>query len=489
MNAAPLAQRDALYAQRFDMRVRACLTWLIPPHAILILVTALYDQRLTGALAHLTMAGLAFVIVRASRDGVRTIIFSHVYWTFSFATYAYALAHGQLASTGLAAPERSALIALTSQAGLFLAFWLSPSAPPLATLDPDTAGMRRQTVAHIESVLLALGLAGMAVKLWHLLPEAYGAALMLLFQVGLAIRILRHERPLRDPVLLLSLVLLTALSVATNERADLMAALLLLVFAVIMAGDRLLTPLNLLVAYLGWRLLTVFSAIALSVRWAREAPWRLANLFADRFFSLETLHSLANPLHTHAAARLYERQAELSPFFAALPGGPADLLARLALLPQMDVVVARIDPSGVRWGDLLAILVSALPSFGQDKLLIFSDVIVWELGLRVRDSLGRPMITAEGELFAIGGYAAIALVIPACFLALFWGYRLIARLTGSRVIAILVASQLFVTGIFSTTLLSVVTQSIREPLQLALILLVLTTIAARVSTMKARAPA
>jgi len=472
-------ERDALLADRFDRRVRSTFTWLIAPHALLIVASTLYDQRLMAALMHLAMAGMAFCIVRASRDTVRTIIFTHSYWTFSFLTYAYAALNGELASGLLLAPERSTLVAMTSQAGLSLAFMLSPAAPALQESQASTE--RRERLAGIEPILLALGIVGVACKFLPLVPQAYAASLVLLLHTGLAIRILNRERALRDPVLLASLALLAAVSVATNERTDLMGVLLLIGFAAILTQKWLLTPLNLLTAYLGWRLLTVFSAISLSVRWAREAPWHAMELFAERFFSTQTLRTLVDPFHTHAAARLYESQAEPSPFFAALPGGPADLLARLALLPQMDAVVARLDPAGVRWADLWAIMVSALPSFGQDKLLIFSDILVWELGLRPHDSIGRPMITAEGELFALGSYPAVFLGIALCFLALHLGYRLITRLTGSRVIAILIVSQLFINSVFSTTLLSVVTQTVREPLQLALLLLVLMLVWARLS--------
>jgi hypothetical protein len=463
--------RDSEISARFDLRIRTASSVLIPIHVVVIIVNAAVDGMAVSALAHLLMAGIALYIMRRSGDAIRGLIFAHVYWTFSFMTFLFAVTHWQTASHGLGNADRAALIALTSQAGLLLAFLVSPGTPVLPADRAPLFEARRHTLEGLQWPLIAIGLFGLFAEVNELLPDAYSSTLVLLLYVALSIRIsARSLNPLTDPTLLLIVGAMFTASVLNNARSDLLGIILLLAFGLVMTAERILTPGKLILAYLVWRFATVFSGILLSIRWARESSQSMVDLFAASFLSMDTLWKILNPFHV-AAWEQGTRRLRTEGFHSEFLGNIGDITARLTVLPQMDIVTSRINEGwSERWGELWNTVLSALPSFGQPKELIFSDEVVWELGLRFRDSVGRPMITAEGELYAIGGYLAVFLIIPVCYLAMYWGYRLIARATGSRGAAILVVSHLFISSIFSTTLLSIVTVSIRAQLQMLIVL-------------------
>jgi hypothetical protein len=461
------ATRSELLAHRFDARLRSLFLIGIGLHVPLILFNAMLDNRVAIAMAHLAMAGMAWIMTKRAGDMVRVIIFSHVYWTFSALTYFYAFANGQSASDGLYRPDRAALIALVSQSGLFLAYLLSPAGP----VERSDAPQRSAVLAKAQWPLIAIGALAIAGRMVGLVNNAYAAAMTLVLFMALASRLTERKYPLADPVLILVCAALATVSISLNQRTDLMAPLVLIACAAIMLPKRLFTLGNAAWAYLAWRLLSAFSAVILAVRWARDGSQSLVELFVANFFSLETLWTLINPLHRHAIEELAGREAAIDGFNSAFLQGDTSLFARLALLPQMDIVTSRLEAfHEIRWGDLLDNVLAALPTVGLDKALVFSDQVVWELGLRSRDTLGRPMITVEGELFAIGGYGAVLVIIPLCYFVLYWCYCWLALLTGSRAVAILIASQLFIGTVFSTTLLTVLTDCIRTPIQLIVLL-------------------
>src|SRR5690349_17294536 len=123
-SAENLRLTDQLFSSRFDVRVKSIMTVLIALHIPLVLINGAIDGYFLATAAHLAMAAMALCIVRLSKDAIRTFIFGHVYWTFSFMTFAYAAINGQTASQGLGDADGSAVIALTSQCGLFAAFFL-----------------------------------------------------------------------------------------------------------------------------------------------------------------------------------------------------------------------------------------------------------------------------------------------------------------------------------------------------------------------------
>jgi hypothetical protein len=81
---------------------------------------------------------------------------------------------------------------------------------------------------------------------------------------------------------------------------------------------------------------------------------------------------------------------------------------RLALIAHMDIVTGRLaEPDEIDWRIVAGTVGSVLPNFGDKQELLYSDELVWGLSLRSRQSVGRPLVTVAGELYAIGGFPFI----------------------------------------------------------------------------------
>lgn len=472
-----LPSQDTVMSRRFDIFVRRAFLGMIPLHLAVIILNAAFDMKWQYATLHSIMAAVAYLIAYRSKDAVKTIIFTHVYATFSITTYLFALLNNQTASYGLVDAERSALVAAASQVGLLAAFLLIPDRPMLPSRNETAYAEKRLNLNAAQYLLMAVGFAALLLKSLGILSDVYASTLISVLYVAIAVRLtFRAGNVFLDPIFILSLGALAVASVFSNERTGLMAAILLLAFLVPMTQSKVLTLKNIAVGYVGWRLLAAFSAVAISARWSREfGGSSIAALFIDGFFSFETMLTLLNPFHVHAAEGAYAGTVNAasgyySDFYPSVMGG--NLLARLTVLPQMDIVVGRLgEIVEYDFAQLQKILLSVLPSVGQEKSLIFSDEIVWALGLRDPDSIGRPLVTIEGELYALGGYLTVFFYVPLIYSLMYWFYTKLCMITGSRAVGILIMSQIFVHTMFSTTILSVTAISSRGMIQLALILL------------------
>lgn len=469
---------DQVLAGRFDRRVLTFARFIIPLHLVAIFVMAPFSSTVTSHFAHLAMALIGYWMAHWTRDSIKFIIFSHVYWTFSAITYLYAILRLQAVDFGLGNADRAALIALTAQAGLAVAFLLSPEGDPMRGIDPCRRADKLRISRLLVWPLYVAGVLGVLGELAGVIPSALAQLLTLLFYVAMAMQVARTDVPFINMITVSALTIFTFAAASSNERTALFGVILFLLFAALVRMQRVVTPAKLLLVFLGLRFLAVFSAVALSVRWARDTGLDVLSLFSSSFFSEETLWTLLNPYHVHEAERIYVSTLAQSSFYSEFMGRSIDILARLAVLPQMDIVTRQLDPLNALYRDqFLPIVLSALPSFGQDKQLIFSDVVVWDLGLRSRMSLGRPMITAEGELFAIGSYLAVFLTIGICFYIMHLAYRQLTRTIGARIPVILLFAQFSINTIFSTTLLSTVSGTVWTPLQLLFLLVVVFAVA------------
>jgi hypothetical protein len=468
MIAAPLDIRDSAMASRFDQRVLLVARAAIPVHGLVIVGMAPFGSSVVAPVAHLVMAVAALWMAHRTRDGIKFIIFSHVYWTFSFATSLFAALHLQGADHGLGDADRAALIALVAQVSLWIAFLFSPRRDPLSQVDAWRRLERQQLTGMLVWPLLVVGVVGVVAEAAGLLSPVVGQSLTMWLYLGLGVLAAQTRRVLH-PLASCALLVIVAVAVVSNGRSGLFGVLLFLAFLALVRVPKLLSFKTLVISYVGWRLMTVFSAISLSVRWARNTGADMVALFSEAFFTIDTLWAVLNPLHVHAAELQAASEAGRSGFYSEFLGGSVDILGRLALLPQMDIVTRHIDPFGHHYADQFWTVVgSALPSLGQAKQLIFSDVVVWDLGLRAGDSVGRPMITAQGELFAMGGYLAVFCVTGVCSYALHLLYRQLVRSLGARTPVILLFPQLMATTMLSTTLLSTVAGTMREPLLMIL---------------------
>lgn len=485
---AALLLRDAGLAARFDRRVAGFWRLVFPLWGGLALFQTLIAPSVTH-LAHGAVMLLAAVAVLAARDGVNRLVYGGTALTFSVMLYLNATLHLQPATAGLIDPLRAATIVLAAQAGVTLvalADRLVPECRPeygpgyrpeyrpgyrlgrLSAHLPAPASGRALRMQGLALGLFAVVLAGLALDLAGRMPAILAESLRCLMPVPVALRFLSRPATARDPWLLALAGLAVLVAVRSNARADLLGAGLLLGFLGLIHAGRLVTLPRLVLLWLGLRFTAVFSAVSLAVRPLREDPALMLDEFRRRLLSPETLRALADPFHVHSAhAAFDQRQTDTLYFASGFFHGPrASLFDRLTLLPQMDIVTGRLPapaPDLALW--LRATVGAVLPNLGQDKLTMLGDALVWDLALRPRDSVGRPMVTAQAEAWSTGGHPMVFLT--ACLLFGAWAvnWRLLNRLVGLRSVTIPMAAMFMVYALFSTTLASQSLSLLRMPLQ------------------------
>lgn len=467
------SKRDITVVNRFNRRIPRLLTALF----LIFLSMWLFQLVLRPSVA-VILHGVSFFFALFafgySQDAIRKIVYTMVFWTFSFSLFLNSSFRLQPIDIGIIDPIRAAYIVVVSQIASTFVAVLDRIVPQ----HKDSAAQKTFKIDRIYSIyypVLLLSLFSVALDFMSGLPTIITESLKFIIPLPIALRFLIRGPSAMDPVFVSLIVGYAGIAVADNNRTDVLTFVLLTVVLYTMHAERFITLSRVLLAYIVMRLVSVFSAVSIAVRPLRDAPSEMRVEFFERFFSVETLVSLVNPLYIHSATFVYEmRQTGFSQFKSDFyHGTTSSLLDRLTLLPQMDIVTGRMDGhvfDGYRL--LQSTLLSALPDFGQAKVLMLGDTIVWDLALRSRDSIGRPMITAQAEAWVIGGYPAVFLSVVAGIAAWALTYRLISRYVPFGSVTIALSTLFLIHGFFSTTLLSQTLAFLRMPLQTLLLIVV-----------------
>ncbi|MDA9543896.1 hypothetical protein ACM43_04875 [Bradyrhizobium sp. CCBAU 45321] len=465
-----LADKDRTYSDRFDRRLLSVAPWLMYVHAGLILVNAAIDGQYPANAYHAAMLLLAALAFSVLNDGILFILFTHVYWMFSFMTYFYASVHGNLASFGLVDPAAAAFVAFCSQFACTVALLVVKLGPK-----PFSASVRRtrwaEDLIKVQPVILFIGIVGVLAKLAGAVPDVYAGVLTSFIYIWLAIRLVsRRSGSGLDVLMIVVGTLIVISSIRSSLRTDVFAFVLLLAVFFLMAYPRTIFSFrNIVFAFLGFRLLSLFSAVLLYARTFKESGTSLIGVVSEKLFSVEALLYIINPLSTGLALPTTATvRSSISPLFF---GSDTGFLPRLTLLPQMDMVTGRIgEIKETNWGEVLNVINAILPSFGQDKDLVLSDRIIWQLGLRDPGTVARPMITAEAEWFYMGGIWSVFLAKLLFVYLLFLLYRYLCTKFCLRSVVIILMSQTLIYIVFTSTAISVLAVTVRSPIILILLL-------------------
>lgn len=470
MNApADIIATDFAASDRFDKRMRNVLK------IGLVLSLPLFLFQLTIApefslLMHSACALLAAAMVALHRDGWRAFFYSSPYWTFSFMLLVNASGRAVSIDYNILDPDRAAAIVLVSQFGVAV----------VGLIDALVQNQPRQASAaavertnNLVFTLLVSSIIVLALRFTGGISPIVAKSFFYLLPILVTINFLRRGARASDPYFLFLFGGYSALAVIDNSRTDLLSFVLLGVVLLMIFGQRFVTWQRLVLAYFFARFLTAFSAVSIAVRPLRDTPDQMISEALSRLFSLETLITLLNPFHTHSASYLYaQRQTGYSLFRSYFyGGGDTSIFDRLTLLPQMDIVTGRMPlPTYVDFAKLWQTTVpSALPNFGQQKITMLGDELVWELALRSRESVGRPMITSQAEAWALGGYWGVLIISIFVFACWAVTYRLMLRYFGLRTVVQAFNSLLIVYGVLTTTILGQTLAMLRSPLQVLLL--------------------
>jgi hypothetical protein len=294
---------------------------------------------------------------------------------------------------------------------------------------------------------------------------AMSVAFTQFYWLGLYFKFNNERVKVYDPFLIAGTVLCLAVSILDNRRA-LMFELGLTFFLIYLrtAAKAFTIPRCALLLfasiYLG-----KFSDILLYARLfiGKDRPADMLNFMLSSIFSTGFLLAPLGLSDSSVSDAVNSYTNPLSNYRVATFQGRSGILERATLMPHMDTVIGVLpEPIGIEWFELRNIIFSLLPSVGQDKDLIFGDRLTWLTGLRPQGSVGHPLVTSAGEFFAMGGYSVLYLCAVAIFGLLFLELRIVAKLFGNRVVAIMfIFTQAFYM-MFSSTALSATAVTIRQ---------------------------
>lgn len=403
-------------------------------------------------------AFLAYFVIRTTQDKLLAFLFSSTFWLFTWTLYVYAIVNTDAKIYNLYDPYLAAEIIFASQMAMSVVALFFSSAPQVYT--GPLAEHRTSQIHKAIRVFVFLSLSAALLNVSALRPAII---------IFLAAETILHGRIIwRKPALWLLVALFLFDALTTNSRSAFLDILIPLLAIAMMVEQKMLTIKKVVIGLICVVFISVFSDTILSIRHLRDEGVSMYHAFFQEL--PRQLSNFGKEESQVLTGNEYNRlSGYYSPFFGLTDAG---LIERFTLTPQMDIATGQVPPpASVDWGQLTKVLGSALPSIGQEKELILSDKIIWGLGLRPRDSIGRPLISFQGELFVLGGTVLVFMISAVFSLLLALGYRFIHALTGSRTIAVMYFLFLLPNAIVSTTVLSVFAVAIRAPISFTLVFL------------------
>jgi hypothetical protein len=391
-------------------RVVAFVRWVAWLTIFLSLLSGVFSRDFVVPLCGVGSGLLSLTALSYQRDILRLLLVAHPTLSYMFFTLAYGFFNGNPALNGLLNPGRAFTITLAYQfailaADLFVTLLIGRNAAARAA-EVDEA---RPLAMRAGWVLILVLVVFASARLTFL--TAHTPVL-----VGLIVATVAWTVQARNGKNVASLAVMTLgafflISSITNGRTILLVMLLAWVLLLLAYAPRVLTFRNVVLGILCVGILNWVTYSFLEARKVRTETGEVFEKTLDIAFSEEGfLHLLLIPTGEQPNYDIVG-SAYHSDFIRTSVWGPVDdsaLSGRLALIAHMDIVTGRLpEPQEVDWDVVAGTIGSVLPNFGDKQELLYSDELVWGLSLRPRQSVGRPLVTAAGELYAIGGFQFI----------------------------------------------------------------------------------
>jgi hypothetical protein len=473
---------DAI-SSRFDARLGRIISGAFVVYAGLIVINVIAASPVFTVI-HSLIFFSTLICFNLIQDRFYFLLVTNTAWLFSFGTYAYSAIHLNAVEDGLKQPIVSSLVAgCQHSACLFAALCLGcihliggQSAKGLQYRRRLAAAVGNEHIYSLAPLMLIVGYFGYILNV--VAPSgfmlAFAEPIKFLFWFGLALH-LRRKKAIWPPdsVLVVAVAGMLLIGMLLNSRNQILLMLLFLAIAHVAFSKRLFNFKIAVLLYLSFSLLGILSDVTLDLRLhgvRLRSPNAILSEYSERLLSADTFFSLLVPgrrSNSTALANHVEKPGFETEFYHGRMGLPERLLP----LPQMDIIMGYL-PSDITisWNDLLNIVAASVPDFGQEKDLVYSDRLTWKLGLRGVGNIGRPMITAVGELYSLGGYPIAFLGMFISMTLLFAEFQWITRLASDRILGMMIFLPVVVFTLITTTALSITDTVIRQAPFMMLIL-------------------
>ncbi len=391
-------------------RIAAFVRWVAWLTIFLSLLSGVFSRDFVVPLCGVGSGLLSLTALSYQRDILRLLLVAHPTISYMFFTLVYGFLNGNPGLDGLLNAGRGFTITLVYQFAIFgadafilLVAGRKHDAAAEATAPSNPYAMR------VGWVLVAVLAVFASARLTFL--TAHTPVLVGLIVATVAWTVHARNGKKIAGLALATLIAFFLISSITNGRTILLVLLLAWALLMIAYAPRVLTIKNIV---LGIVCLGVLNWISYSFLEARKFRTDTTDVFEETIniaFSPEGLTHLL--LISDDEIPIYDTvgSAYRSDFIRTSVWGPvADTswTGRLALIAHMDIVTGRLaEPDEIDWRIVAGTVGSVLPNFGDKQELLYSDELVWGLSLRPRQSVGRPLVTVAGELYAIGGFPFI----------------------------------------------------------------------------------
>ncbi|HEY1942339.1 MAG TPA: hypothetical protein VGH40_09475 [Roseiarcus sp.] len=462
--AAVHRRESALYA-RFNRRAMFVALLALYVQLGLIFAHLLAGASLLFSLFNLLFCLSALAVARFESELLVFVLATNANWVFSFSAYVYSTSHLRLVDDKLFGAEDSIGLAFDFHLGCVVAYaifrllWQAyfPWRPDLRTYD------RALALGSYKNILLVVGVALQLLN--GAIPNptlsAFASQFSSLLWLGLAFHFMSKGRFVFDLKTVAFLVVFAFIASLSNGRTILILAIFFIALCWIYYADRLLRVRYLVAIYLGFGFLNVFSDIVLDLRLNQRDvnENRSVESVVSKLVSLDNVEALINPFHKSASAASVDQRSYVidynNAFVMPYYSGVDSLSARFVALPMLDSVCGRYHSvDRVAWGAIGNMMSAILPNVGQEKDLIYSDRLTWELGLRDYGNVGRPEVTNACELYTMVGGVGLFFVSLVEFLLALIQVELLKNLLAMPALWIAVIPQVLVWMTVSTTALA-----------------------------------
>jgi hypothetical protein len=421
LSPAIVRERETRLYARFNRRLN-----FVSVSALYLQLALIAIQMIAGASWIFTslnffMCLSAIFIASIESEFLLMFLATNATWAFSLSSYLYSSAHLQVVDDNLWGADTSIEIVSTYNAACVLAYLLFRliGRRKITPERDDESYRRALSLGFFKDGLLIFGVLLQIINVATRNPtiSAIASQFSTLTWLGLAFHFIRKGRfeiDLKSGLFVASFAVIAA---SSNGRTILILAVFFLALSWLYYADRLLRPKFVLLALFGLNALSLFSEIAIDLRinHAESEEGRSIGDFATALLDPGNLVTLVDPLKQSRASKNIESTAVVlntdNLFALSYYSGYDSMISRYVALPMLDVVCGRTFlRDTVNWDALENLFISLIPNHGQEKDLIYSDRVTWEMGLREFGNIGRPEITNVCELYTMSGMLGLFII-------------------------------------------------------------------------------
>jgi hypothetical protein len=424
---------------RLDERLRLFIAFISVVTLIMGAASSVASGTISPFLAGLVALVVMIISVRYEPDTLLVLLVNSPCLTYLFSTLLFGVINGNIFLDGMFNAERAFTISLVYQIGVLFALGAAKPFAGFRNL-PDAANVHhfsrlKLSLVTASAIMLLAAARGFGVG------QSLISALLPLLWWSIAASSQRGLRGSTFLITALSVLSLFIVSLVANQRTYMFSGVLFIVLFYLTNSPKLFSFTRAAGIAVASIALGVVSQSFINARPNDRSQVPVSQVINDTLSGIISAKTWKNALPSLEAedlggSRFAQRARYYSPF---LQGGPTavedqtgTISARFAQLGHMDIVTGQYPLQKTldfeNWHDHIWSAFAGTDNNSTANL--YSDELVWRLGLRPRGSIGRPLVTVAGELYMLSGIYLMIFTTFTLYLALFLEILFLRRIIG-----------------------------------------------------------